>query len=237
MCCLSNNTPPKKKLGEEKGKKKLTKICWFMSEESKEFVEFIHQFLVRFSYTEEAQMHRIPCQNLLESPSQASPTGADTLLPIDEWSLAEKIGNMDYGCPSRPFYVIFSLRLFRWMHGECPNLWPPMDLLNEVSNEPGRMMDLSSKVARFAEIYVHHCCLNDVTYGALVDLMIGESGLGRIGILSLLGMRRTLSTIDELPPDRETLLEAFCRKHCPRSLLSVGARALSKVSLSYHRFR
>jgi len=56
--------------------------------------------------------------------------------------------------------------------------------------------------------------------------------LGLRGILDLLGLRKTIGTKDLLPPPRNKLINSFCAKYCEKSILSVGARALSK---HFHR--
>lgn len=56
--------------------------------------------------------------------------------------------------------------------------------------------------------------------------------LGLRGILDLLGVRKTVGTINLLPPSRTSLIKSFTTKHNPTSDLWVGSRALAK---HYHR--
>lgn len=54
---------------------------------------------------------------------------------------------------------------------------------------------------------------------------------GARGVMHLLGIRRTVKSVDVLPPRRRTLLAAFERLHAPgRARITVGARALAKHS-------
>lgn len=66
------------------------------------------------------------------------------------------------------------------------------------------------------------------TLHACIDVL---SELGVRGILRMLGMRRTESSVDACPPPRAALVRAFERRHRPqsKSILTVGARCLLLV--------
>ncbi|XP_077981712.1 uncharacterized protein LOC144436733 [Glandiceps talaboti] len=52
--------------------------------------------------------------------------------------------------------------------------------------------------------------------------------IGKRGILDLLGMRKTVGTVDIFPPSKSTLLNSFNKPNKESSKLTVGARALAK---------
>ena len=93
--------------------------------------------------------------------------------------------------------------------------------LSDDNDEFDSFKDISRRMDPLAE---------DETLEALVHNLLCV--LKERGILHLLGIRETAGSIDVLPPPCSALLDSFNAKHNEKSMLTVGARALSK---HFHR--
>ena len=126
------------------------------------------------------------------------------------------------GYPGYPLYGKVSRTLYDWMKNEkCSRMNP--ELLQECRNEVETQM-LHACVDKKLKDYLqtNEICARE---GLVLEIL---ENLKLRGILDLLGMKRTVGSVDMLPPSLTTLLESFKRKHKPNAQLSCGARALSK---------
>ena len=111
--------------------------------------------------------------------------------------------------------------ILQWLHSGCfpyASVPPPPDL------EPL----VPSPATRFGPLLPHVAWSTLDRGGQALHGLLEE--LGPWGVLALLGLRRTIGTIPQLPPSPSRLVESFAMPHAPESTsrLSVGARALSK---------
>jgi len=133
-----------------------------------------------------------------------------------------------FGYPSRPIYRDIANQLYTWITTkECPALkLPHYPLLDEQSYVETR----SSNIATIRPMLEGLSSLWDLwnddekKYRIREILLILELR----GMLDFLGLRKTVGTLEVLPPPRTTLEKAFTDKHSERADLSVGARALAK---------
>lgn len=99
--------------------------------------------------------------------------------------------------------------------------------LKEVLNDTERLEKFTEKLIELAEKwkYSHTADRIEIIKEIIDTLQVR-------GTLTLLGIRKTEGSIDEMPPCISDLLLIFNEKSGPRGSLSEGARALSK---HYHR--
>ena len=127
--------------------------------------------------------------------------------------------------PKYPLHIEVCKKLAQWIETGLPpySALETYELLNESIYE-----DLQLKTTQRVGCIL--AGFKESSYAEEIKHKLSEvlSFLGQRGILDLLGLRRTLGSVDMFPPPLSVIWKAFNRKHSPKSILTAGARALSK---------
>lgn len=128
--------------------------------------------------------------------------------------------------PYSPLYVEIAERLALWIKiGILPRRnFKKFNLLEETSFEVDSIFKEDwPTVSEFTQSW-NELDLQSKTRAVVIVI----KKLGARGLLSLLGVRHTVGSIESFPPDKSIIIEAFNKKHKQGANLTVGARALSK---------
>lgn len=132
------------------------------------------------------------------------------------------------GYPSRPVYRELGNLLYIWMRTrKYPAMsLPKFELLSEKSYEETR----SDRICQADPLLEGMLSLWDTWSVDERKYRIHEvfSILGVRGLLDLLGVRKTVGSLDIWPPPRQVLEAAARQRHSEKAELSVAARALAK---------
>lgn len=130
------------------------------------------------------------------------------------------------GYPTYPLYEGISRTLYDWMiSSKCEPYYSTKR--SELPNECRKLTE-ERIMYDFVNEKLNSCLLagdNWTRKELIVEIL---ENIGLRGILDLLGMKRTVGSVDMLPPSLSVLWESFKRKHKSNAMLSCGARALSK---------
>ena len=143
----------------------------------------------------------------------------------DQLDQADELSTEEISCcayPSSPLYTEIADRLATWIKtGTLPhrNL-KTFYLLDEEPKETFLKLEEVWPSLKAFEI-------SDSQYKTKVVTSFIEK-LGVKGLLVLLGVRHTVGSTENFPPDKTVLIKSFNKKHNPNANLTVGARALSK---------
>jgi hypothetical protein len=123
--------------------------------------------------------------------------------------VGNSIPKFEVGLPPRPLYRVISQRLVNWVvHGEePPHLRQNIDLLNETKIETGSSQVLGEMFTQIMSCITQRSM--DVV-PVMLEMLVCIGG--QRGILSLIGMRCTIGTIECLPP--QEVRTAFYRMKC-----------------------
>ncbi|XP_033120326.1 uncharacterized protein LOC117119601 [Anneissia japonica] len=132
------------------------------------------------------------------------------------------------GYPHDPLYLHLAHKLRNWMDSRSPDALtlPDFEFLNEgesVTERKQLFAALTPDVCEFKDLWNE-----DQLERKKQMLLTILKKLKKRGILALLGMRRTVGTLEMFPPTRSCLQNSFNQRHKLTCQLSVGARALSK---------
>jgi len=134
------------------------------------------------------------------------------------------------GYPMRPLYRDIGNMIQLWFEsGLCPiTELPSFDLLDEKDYVNGRtevINEVTPKLKKLKTLFT--VWSDDEILHELLDII---KCLQIRGLLDLLGIRKTVGTVEIWPPPQQVLYETFQQPHKPNSdsVLTVGARALAK---------
>jgi len=153
---------------------------------------------------------------------------ADTEELLSDAHSDDTLRDSIFGYPTRPLYRELGNMLNLWRQTKhCPVLdLPKYELLDEKSYMETR----ASTVATIKPLLEGMESLWDLWNEEEKKYKVREIMLilGRRGLLDLIGLRKTVGTVETWPPPKKVLFETFQAKHSSKADLSVGARALAK---------
>lgn len=135
----------------------------------------------------------------------------------------------DYLIPERPYYKVISKVICLWANtGAFPHSTIKIHLLDELEDFSENLDSLKHKVEKlkFQWTSAH----NSSQYPPLIAEFFQGTNVRHV--LTLLGMRQTVGSLDLFPPSMMDIFVAFNRHHelSKNNRLTVGGRALSKHS-------
>ncbi|CAH1794071.1 unnamed protein product [Owenia fusiformis] len=173
----------------------------------------------------------------LKEVIQQEPTHSDAILSKEDVNclLSEdsvQSVSVEYkgitGYPTHPLYKRIGDVFLSWIKtGHCPLLdLRDYDLLDEKlykENRAGTICTINPQLEGFISLW-------DFWVDGEKQYKIREifKLLGKRGLLEMLGLRKTVGTVDSWPPPRSLLEQTFQDKHKENVGLTVGARALAK---------